>query len=109
MDSFDLTYPRFYAAIGSALALRGDGPRVVTVDGFAEQAVVVFDVTRPRDAAPGLAAATSRAAGNYRVSFAPAGPRRTYFAATPAGWRAPTWTKAACPRRLRPQRGAPTT
>lgn len=106
VDRFDLSYDRFYEADGNALSFRGDGHRVVTVDGFTSAAVAVFDVTDP--ARPRRVSRTTidGSAGASRVSLVPAGPDTAYLASTPAAWRAPKWIKASASAGLKASGGA---
>jgi len=45
VESFDLSYQRYYKAVGNSLICRGDGNPVVTVSGLTELQAVVLDVT----------------------------------------------------------------
>ena len=76
--SFDLSYPRYYKAVGNSLVCRGDGNSVITVSGITEPQAVVLDVTsaaRPKQlsgVAPDVSGRVTffpRSAGNlYLVS-----------------------------------------
>ena len=45
VDAFDLSYPRYYKAVGNSLVCRGDGNSVITVSGLTEPQTLVLDVT----------------------------------------------------------------
>jgi hypothetical protein len=77
-----VTYPRHYRAVENKLLLRGDGNAVVTVEGFGDPAIRVFDVTDP--VKPKLVVATTKdhVGGNHRVSFVPSAPDALYLALT---------------------------
>jgi hypothetical protein len=83
VDSFDLSYQRSYRAINNKLLVRGDGNSVVTIDGFTDSDIVVFDVSDPKN--PKYVIATtidSLGVDNYRVSFEPVSPESLYLALT---------------------------
>jgi len=106
VDGFDLTYRRAFAAIGSALALRGDGVPGVTVTDFADQGVVVLDISNPKLPRRVKRVRVQGSGGNYRASFAPAQPATNYFAVSEAGWRAPAWTEGDVPSDLKSRSAA---
>jgi hypothetical protein len=88
VDSFDLTYTRSFQAAGDALPFRGGGHASVTLGGFADPRIDVFDVTDPLNPRRLVGPTVDGAAGNARVSLAPAAGRE-YLAVSPAGWRSP--------------------
>ena len=47
VDSFDLSYKRYYRAVNNRLFCRGDGNAVIMVEGFTDTNVMVVDVTDP--------------------------------------------------------------
>ena len=47
VESFDLTYPRLYKAVGNMLICRGDGNSTITVSGFMEPQALALDVSNP--------------------------------------------------------------
>jgi Peptidase family C25 len=107
VDSFDLDYPRFYDAVGASLAFRGDAHGVVTVGGFAEPGISVFDVTHPDTPRRVYRSTLTGGPGAYQVTVVPSGPDTRYVAATPEGWLAPKWIRPASPGKLATQtRGA---
>ena len=79
-DSFDLTYQRLYKAYDEKLLCKGDGNKVITVEGFANPVILVFDVTDPY--MPKLIESTTidEINGTYRVSFVPSTPDTPYLA-----------------------------
>ena len=80
INSFDLTYQRLYQAVGNTLLLRGDTNQVVSVSGFTDPDILLFDVTTSNT--PGLINATTidGTDGNYRLSFNPASSNSVYLA-----------------------------
>lgn len=83
IDSFDLTYHRLYHADGNSLLCRADSNPVVTVSGFTDPKILVFEVSNPGK--PKLINATTvdkLGVGNYRVSFRPTSPESLYLALT---------------------------
>ncbi len=107
VDRFTLSYPRFYRAVDDRLAFPADGNAVVTVDGFSEAAVVVFEVT---DAlVPRLVTdltVEGDGGGGFRVSFSPADPDASYFASTLGALRQPESLWADAPSDLAGSAGA---
>ncbi|MFZ3138771.1 MAG: C25 family cysteine peptidase [Thermodesulfovibrionales bacterium] len=83
VDSFDLSYQRLYKADGDSLLFKGNGNSIVTVHGFTNRNILVFDVTDPWNPALNKATSIRDTAGNYRVSLVPATPDTTYLAITP--------------------------
>ncbi len=72
VNSFDLTYERYYQAIDNSLLAWGHGNAVVTIEGFTSNTITLFDLSDPLR--PKLVTATTidaSPAGNFRVSFSP--------------------------------------
>ncbi len=90
VDSFDLSYQRYYQAVNNRLFVRGDSNPVITIEGFTDPAIFVFDVSNI-DQAKLITAATvdHPAADNYRVSFRPASSESLYLALTIDGLSTP--------------------
>ncbi len=83
VDSFDVTYARTYQAVNGQLIARGDGNAVVSVDGFSDAGISVFDLTDPRKPRQVTALTVDQpAAGRYRASFVPATPTTPYLVLT---------------------------
>ena len=80
VDAFDLDYDRLYEAENNALLCTGNGHPVVSITGFTNQDISVFDMTDPVKPKVVLALTIDGAAGNYRVSFVPTSPDTPYFA-----------------------------
>jgi hypothetical protein len=82
VDSFDLTYERYYQAVGDKLLVRGDGNNVITIEGFTSEDIYVIELGDSKR--PEIIAATTldsgTPAGSYRVSFTPAAPDEPYLA-----------------------------
>jgi hypothetical protein len=90
VDSFDLNYHRYYKAINNRLFTKGDGNPVVTIDGFTNPDIFVFNVSNPNK--PKLINATTvgnPGVDNYRVSFIPDHPESLYLALTLDGLNTP--------------------
>ncbi len=76
VESFDLSYPRYYRAVGNSLICRGGGNPMVTVVGLTEPQALVLDITaadRPRQVI-GVSVDVSG-----RVTFVPRDPGATYL------------------------------
>ncbi|HKV10334.1 MAG TPA: C25 family cysteine peptidase [Thermoanaerobaculia bacterium] len=106
LDSFDLTYPHLYRAVGDRLAFRAPAGGAVALTGFRSAEIAVWDLAQPL--APrrlGGLSGQPQADGTWGVSFlAPsAGP---FLAATGSALDAPT-VRASAPADLKnPGRGA---
>ncbi|MBW2285254.1 MAG: hypothetical protein JRF65_11715, partial [Deltaproteobacteria bacterium] len=87
VDSFDLSYPRRYVATGDTLLVRGDGNEVVTVSGLSSKDIVVFDLENAGQPQVVNAVSIGGRAGNFQVSFLPAGPDVPYLVVIPAAAR----------------------
>ncbi|MGD9872967.1 MAG: SdrD B-like domain-containing protein [Kiritimatiellia bacterium] len=74
LDRFDVTYQRLYRAVDDQIILKADANPVVTVEGFTNSQIEVWDVTEPLRPVrlSGLAPLSSS------VSFVPASPDRLY-------------------------------
>ena len=83
VDSFDLTYQRYYHVVDDRLLARGDGNDVITIDGFTSDNIFVFMMNNNLRK-PKLVQATTvdEMDGNYRVSFTPANPNKLYLTLT---------------------------
>ena len=94
LDSFDLTYQRHYRAVNDRLVCRGEGNPVVTVEGFSDSNIMVFEVTDPVQ--PVLVTGTTiDLSSTYRVSFTPSSPESVYLALSPYGLQSPVSVTAA--------------
>lgn len=88
LDSIYLIFDRYYRAASESLLCTGDGHPVITVSGFSQPDIRVFDVTQPKQAK--LVVGTYIDAAN-RVSFIPQAPGNRYLVvggggiSTPAG------------------------
>ncbi len=100
VDSFDLDYPRYFAASDGALAFRGDGAASVTIGGFSDEHVIVLDVTKPHQPRLASNVLVDEAGGFYRASLAPTGAATPYYAVSESGWQAPAWTVGDQPSNL---------
>lgn len=93
VDSFDLSYTRFYHAVGNALSFHGAGNASLAVDNFSSAAISVFEVTDPQHprlvTGPAVTGSTT-----FQVALTPASPGTEYLAVTPAAYKAPHWLEA---------------
>jgi hypothetical protein len=105
VDGFDLTYLRAFQSVGDALAFQGDGHAAVAVSGFTDPRIAVFDVTDPLRPRLLSGAAVDGAPGAHRAILAPSA-GAAYLAVSPAGWKAPSFLRAAAPSTLQGLRGA---
>jgi hypothetical protein len=88
VDSFDLDYHRHYRAVDNRLICRGGENPVVTIEGFTDSDIKVFDVTDPLQ--PKLVTGTTiDSTGTNRVSFKPSSPGSMYAAVSTYGAPAP--------------------
>jgi len=86
MNCFELSYNRHYQAVNNKLLCRGDTNPVITIEGFTNPNIKVFDVTDPL--AVKVVTGTTIDAAN-RVSFTPSSPDHLYLAASTYGVQAP--------------------
>lgn len=86
VNSFDLDYHRHYRAENDLLFCRGEGNPVITIDGFTNSNIMVFDVTDP--VRPKQVTGTSIDSSN-RVSFIPSSPDTFYLALNHNGVQPP--------------------
>ena len=82
VDFFDLTYERTYQAVDNRLLCRGDGNKVVRVEGFTGPDIYVFDVTNAKR--PRLVRTDSvyQTDDSYSTSFRPVDPDAQYLVMT---------------------------
>ncbi len=97
VDSFELTFHRHYRAVDDRLLCRAGGNPVITIEGFSNPDIFVFDVTKPRE--PKLVTGTFIDAAN-RVSFMPRKPDQVYLALTVNGLHSPLSVTADKPSKL---------
>ena len=90
IDGFELRYQRWYQAVGNQLLVRGGGNATVTVEGFSNDSIQVFDVSNPLW--PKLIQATTidEIGGVWRVSFTPADEDTPYFVVADSAWLYPS-------------------
>jgi hypothetical protein len=105
LNSFDLSYPRGYSAVGDQLRFRGDGNGVVTVSGFDRADVSTFDVSDPLQPRLVNGVTVDQQAGGYRVTLQPGASEATYVAAAPPAFLQPKWLRTGNPTALK--RGQP--
>ena len=90
IDGFELRYQRWYQAVGNQLLVRGGGNATVTVEGFSNDAIQVFDVSNPLW--PKLIQATTvdEIGDGWRVSFTPADEDTPYLVVADSAWLYPS-------------------
>ena len=89
LDAIDVTYERRYRAVAERLEADAGGHSVVTIEGFTEPEVVVFDVSKP--AAPSVVDNLRiEASGDFAVSFETGSPQGRYLAQPLAAAAVPT-------------------
>jgi hypothetical protein len=103
VDSFDLTYQRYYQAVDDRVHVRGDGNYVITTEGFSSADISVFELSDPKR--PELIAATTvdndTLDGSYRVSFTPTAPDTSYLALALDAASAPVSVTPDAPSKLK--------
>ena len=107
LNSFDVTYQRYYRSATNKLLASAERNEVLTINGFTESDILVFDVTTP--ATPMLVKSTriETAQDGFRVSFNTAAPDATYLALTKGVVSTPAAIIADVPSGLkREQNGA---
>lgn len=84
IDSFDLAYYRRYETDDDMLMAGAGGNAVLTIGGFSDPDILVFDITKAAEPVAVAAAAVAAAGGAYRISFRSAAPDAAYVAASAA-------------------------
>jgi hypothetical protein len=82
VDSFDLAYERYYQAVDDRLFVRGDGNSVITVGGFTNSNILVFELSDPYKPKMITALTVDETSSGYQVSFRPAAPDTLYLTLT---------------------------
>lgn len=80
IDSFDLTYQRLYRAKDNKLIFSPENDPVVTVHGFSDPNIIVFDVTNPKTPKLVTRVKVTGSAGNYSVTLARGVTAETFLA-----------------------------
>jgi uncharacterized repeat protein (TIGR01451 family) len=82
IDSFDLSYERFYEADGNKLFFKGDGNQSVSVKGFTSTTpdILLFNITNPETPSLNTSAIIDGSTGDYGISFKPVSPEARYLA-----------------------------
>ncbi|MEW6356547.1 MAG: C25 family cysteine peptidase [Planctomycetota bacterium] len=98
VDSFDVSYRRRYTAVNDALLCRGDGHEVVTVSGFSNPAIYVFELNdAPKNVKLVKDTVIDFLGGSHRVSFKPASPQTPYAVWSPLAASSPASIVADAP------------
>jgi hypothetical protein len=74
LNSFSLTFPRYYFATQGLLEFEANSNAVLTVDGFTSPAITVLDLDNPKCPAVVTNLTVEPSSTGYRVSFVPASP-----------------------------------
>jgi len=101
VDSFDLTYQRLHTAQASALEVAVAGSRAITIDGFADPAIRVFDLGNPKRPTTLLQVQVATGSAGFVATFSTPMPTgsglRRLLAVSESGIRHPAriWPDAA--------------
>ncbi|MFC1853635.1 C25 family cysteine peptidase [candidate division CSSED10-310 bacterium] len=89
VDSFTVNYQRFYETVNDQFVAQGDDNPVVTISGFSDPDLLLFDISNPRQ--PKLLTATTieEIRSNYRISFTPLTSESKYFTLSSSVVRVP--------------------
>ena len=79
VDSLDVRYDRLYRAVNDELLVRGDGNPVITVSGFSQSDLLVYDVSDSRRPSRVEATSIGQDTLGHRVSFVPVNDQATYL------------------------------
>jgi hypothetical protein len=101
VDEIELAYERMFHADGSELCFRTEREGTISIDGFNEPAVLLFDVTDPRRPVSITGARVEPDQLGYRTSFRAETGTAQYLAATRAAAKAPLWIRRDTPSRLK--------
>lgn len=82
VNAMDITYNRFFIASGNSLAVSGSENDIITINGFSNPEIMVFDVTGNRESAYVNATTIRQEESNFSVSFLPYQVKADYFAVT---------------------------
>lgn len=82
VDSFDLDYERYYQAVDDKLFVRGDENSVITIGGFTNSDILVFELSDPYKPEFITATTVDEMSNGYQVSFRPAAPDVLYLTMT---------------------------
>lgn len=80
LDEFDLSYPRRYVARDNRLLFSTQGEDTVTVTGFTDSDIMVFDITNPRRPKQVADITVEHVDDQYQVVFDPKNVNREYMA-----------------------------
>ncbi|MFC1851632.1 C25 family cysteine peptidase, partial [candidate division CSSED10-310 bacterium] len=89
LDSFSVSYERFYQAVNDRLIVRGDDNPVVTIHGFSQPTINLINITRPSKPQKIVHCTIDQSGDSYRISFRPHSPTTEYLAFTDGAVSAP--------------------
>ncbi|RPJ81108.1 MAG: hypothetical protein EHJ94_05205, partial [Deltaproteobacteria bacterium] len=79
VNAFDITYNRFFTASKNSLFLTGTENDVITINGFSNPDIMVFDVTRNHEPAYVKSASVRQDENDFSVSFPSDGSTSKFF------------------------------
>ncbi|MCP4693821.1 MAG: hypothetical protein GY859_37650, partial [Desulfobacterales bacterium] len=82
VDSFDYTCRRYYRARNNRLFVKGEQNQVVTISGFTDPDIQLYELTNPNKPKIVRAVTLDEMDGEHRVSFRPRGAETLYLALT---------------------------
>ncbi len=90
INEFDLSYHRHYKAEADTVVIPGLADEVVTVGGFTEPEIVIFDITQSETPKKIKSVSNEQGAGNYCISFKTVS-GHTYLALAESGIQTPLY------------------
>jgi uncharacterized repeat protein (TIGR01451 family) len=82
VDSFDLTYQKLPETKGNVFRFKAEGTEPLTLYGFTDPSIYVFDITHPNRPLVELATTVNDEGGSFSVSFAPVAVGARYLVTT---------------------------
>ena len=101
IDAFDLTYAKTFYAEATPFVFRPDGERVLSIAGFSEPDVMLFDITNPRRPKIVTGVEILPDGETFTLHFKPRSAESTFVAVTASGVAAPDLIWADRPSNLR--------
>lgn len=101
IDAFGLTYAKTFHADATPFVFRPDGERVLSITGFVEPDVALFDITDPRRPKIVIGAEILPDGETFTLRFAPRSAESIFVAVTASGVAAPDAIWADRPSNLR--------
>ena len=101
IDAFDLTYAKTFYAEATPFVFRPDGERVLSIAGFSEPDIMLFDITNPRRPKIVTGVEILPDGETFTLHFKPRSAESTFVAVTASGVAAPDLIWADRPSNLR--------